>query len=168
MTKTGLEDWRKYLEEYGVTEDRFLRKLAELTEEQRYPDPREEAVWRLIYEINLQAHHSKSNPLMERTYRTMAVMTYDLGEDPHWMVEMSMQYHLIQLDEDSSYRTKYSRVELVPASEDCFSGNRMFELSVARALIPVPCKHCRNRRDDSHPFCLRGCGWRAVADQSST
>jgi hypothetical protein len=160
-----LENWRKYLGEYGVTEDRFLRKLAELTEEQKYPDPREEAIWVLIYEINLQAHHSKSDSLMERTYRTMAVMTYDLGEDPRPLVEMSMQYRLIQLDDGSSYRTKYSRVELVPACDDCFNGNRTFELSVARWLIPVPCKQCQNHRGGGHPYGLCECIWRPVPDQ---
>ncbi len=82
MSDTGLKNWRKYLGEYGVTEDRFLRKLAELTEERKHLDPREETIWGLIYEINLQALQSKSDSLMERTYRTMAVMTYDLGEDP--------------------------------------------------------------------------------------
>lgn len=167
LIKTGLEDWRKYLEEYGVTEDRFLRKLAELTKEGMCPDPRQEAVWRLIYEINLQAYHSKNNALLERTYRTMALMTYDLAEDPRSMVEMSMQYRLIQLDNASFYRTKYSKVELVPACDDCFSGNRIFDISVARALIPVPCKQCRNRMDKDHPFGLCECVWRPIPDQSS-
>ena len=31
LTKKGLDNWRKYLEEYGITEERFLQKLGELS-----------------------------------------------------------------------------------------------------------------------------------------
>ena len=164
LPKIGLDDWGKYLEEYGVTEDRYLRKLDDLKRTEWCPNPQQEAVWRLIYEINLKAHHANDNSLMERTYRTMAVMTYDLGEDPIDLVEMSMQYRLIQLDTASMNRTKYSRVEVLPGCKDCFTSKRVFDISVARALIPVPCKECKNRTDKSHPHGLCECIWQPSID----
>ena len=164
LTKMRLEDWRKYLEEYGVTEDRYLRKLAELKRTEGCPNPQQEAVWRLIYEINLVAHHTNDNSLMKRTYRTMAVMTYDLGENPSDLVEMSMQYRLIQLDTASMNRTNYSRVEVLPGCKDCFTSRNVLDISVARALIPVPCKQCKNRTDKSHPYGLCECIWQPSLD----
>lgn len=118
----------------------------------------------MIYEINLTAHHTNDDRLMERTYRTMAIMTYDEGEDPKDLVELSMQYRLIQLDEASAFRTKYTRVEVVSGCTDCFSGRQVFEISIARALIPVPCKECKNRTDNDHPYGLCECTWQAVVD----
>ena len=87
----------------------------------------------------------------------MAVMTYDLGEGPIDLVEMCMQYRLIQLDTVSMNRTKYSRVEVIPGCKDCFTSKRVFDITVARALIPVPCKECNNRTDKSHPHGLCEC-----------
>ncbi len=118
----------------------------------------------MIYEINLSAHHNNDKRLMERTYRTMALMTYDAGEDPKDMVELSMQYQLIHLDEASTNRTKYSRVEVVSGCPDCFSGRRVFEISIARSLIPVPCGQCKNQTDNDHPYGLCECVWQAVMD----
>ena len=164
LTKIGLEGWRKYLEEYSVTEDQYLRKLAELKRNEEYPNPSHEAIWQLIYEFNLIAHHNNDNLLMERTYRTMAVMTYDLGEDPSDMVEMSMQYRLIQLDTASMNRTKYSRVEVLPGCKDCFASKIVLDISIARALIPVPSKECKNRTDKSHPYGLCECIWQPSFD----
>jgi hypothetical protein len=164
LTKIGIQDWSKYLEEYGVTEDRYLRKLEDLNRAEPCPNPSQEAVWRLMYEINLVAHRTNDNALMERTYRTMAVMTYDMGEDPGKLVELSMQYRLNQLDDASLYRTKYSRAEVVPGCRDCFTNKRIFDLSVARSLIPVPCKQCKNRTDESHPFGLCECIWQPNLD----
>ncbi|MGD0817965.1 MAG: hypothetical protein ABR986_06135 [Methanomassiliicoccales archaeon] len=159
-----LGEWRKYLDEYDVTEERYLRKIEELKQSDTYQDPQQEAVWRLIYEINLVAHHTKDAALMERTYRTMALMTYDMGEDSKSLVELSMQYRLIQLDNASSYRTNYSHVEMVPGCQDCLSKDNVFEISIARALIPVPCKHCKNRTDKGHPYGLCECTWRPYKD----
>jgi hypothetical protein len=160
LTRTRLGDWRKYLENYGITEERYLKKLSELKNEKGYLDTKNEAVWRLIFEINLDALHAGDVALMESTFRTMAVMTYDSGEDPRSMIELSMQYQLIQLDDASSYRTKFSLVELVPGCAQCSSEKRIFDLGVARALIPTPCKQCHNRKDKLHSFGLCECSWR--------
>jgi hypothetical protein len=159
LTMIGLGDWKKYLEEYGVTEGQFQMKVEELNHRREYQDIQKEAVWRLIYDINVTAHHTHDDTLMERTYRTMAVMTYDKGEDPKNMVELSMQYRLIQLDNESMCRTRYDSVEVVPGCPYCFGGKQTFDLSTARALIPVPCKRCQNRVDEDHPFGLCECTW---------
>ena len=159
LTRTRLGDWRKYLEDYGVTEERYLKKLSEL-KKKGCPDPKNEALWMLIFEINLAALNAGDAALMESTFRTMAVMTYDSGEDPRSMIELSIQYQLIQLDDASSYRTKFSLVELVPGCVQCSSEQRIFDLGVARALIPIPCKQCRNRTDKLHSFGLCECSWR--------